>query len=122
MFVVTETSDRLVSPSERGPGQTLEKRHGSADQQGKEEPSHFRHAQRNHYRTVSPRMRLNSSSVLEGECGWEDFSWFFSSSASESGRSAWLWARNTVRKACASRHSVMWQTASAAPRSFFSLG
>jgi hypothetical protein len=32
---------------------------------------------------------------------------FFSSGASESGSSAWLWARNTVRKACASRQSVM---------------
>ena len=82
---MTETSDRLVSTSERGPGQTLEKRHGPADQEGKEESSHFRHAQWDHHRTVSPRVRLNASSVLEGEWGWEECSCFFSSGASESG-------------------------------------
>jgi hypothetical protein len=69
MLVVTETRDRLVSPSERGPGQTLEKRHGMREQEGKEEPPHFRHAQWDHHWTVSPRVRLNWLSVLEGEWG-----------------------------------------------------
>jgi hypothetical protein len=69
MLVVTQTSDCLMCTSERGPGQTLEKRHGLAEQEGKEEPSHFRHAQWNHHRTVSPRVRLNASSVLKGEWG-----------------------------------------------------
>ena len=66
---MTQTSDRLVSTSECRPSQTLEKRHRLAKQEGKEEPSHFRYTQWNHHRTVSPRLRLNASSVLEGECG-----------------------------------------------------
>jgi hypothetical protein len=58
-----------MSTSECGPSQTLEKRHRLTEQEGKEESSHFRHTQWDQYRTVSPRLRLNSSSVLEGECG-----------------------------------------------------
>src|SRR2546428_1942113 len=69
-----------------------------------EELSHFGHTQGHHHGQVRPRLRLNSARGLDWGCG--RVSRFFSSGSAWSGSCPALWARSTLRKACASLQSV----------------
>src|SRR5713226_776098 len=105
-FVVAKARDSLMRPSPKGPGKVVQRGKRPPTHQIIEESSHFGHTQWHHHRQVSPRLRLNSMSELGcGGSGWCVS--FFPSCSAWSGSCSVLWARSTVRKACASIQSVM---------------